>query len=92
MWELAIKSGKATVIDVRSRAEYAGGHVADSINIPVNEIMERINEIREMQTPIVLCCASGGRSAMATQLLSAAGISEVYNGGPWVDVNYIKNN
>lgn len=90
--ELAIKSGKATIIDVRSRAEYATGHVVDSLNIPMDEITERLNEIKKMQVPIVLCCASGGRSALAMQMLKTAGISEIYNGGPWVDVNYIKNN
>lgn len=77
-----------TVIDVRSYGEFVGGHVAGSINIPVNEIIGKIDEIREMKTPIVLCCASGGRSAMATQMLQEAGI-ECKNGGPWTSVQLV---
>lgn len=92
MWEKAVKSGKSTIVDVRTREEFAGGHVSGSINIPVNEIGLKIDEIKKMQQPIVLCCASGGRSGMATQILNSAGINEAYNGGPWLQVNYVKNN
>jgi rhodanese-related sulfurtransferase len=92
MWKESVKSGKSTIIDVRSPGEFAGGHESGSINIPVNEIPERIEEIKNMQQPIVLCCASGGRSGLATQLLTQAGIKAAYNGGPWVVVNHAKNN
>lgn len=92
MWQSAVKSGKATIIDVRSYEEFSGGHVSGSINIPVNEIVSKIKEIKKMQQPIVLCCASGGRSGMAAQILHSEGINEVYNGGPWVQVNFVKNN
>jgi rhodanese-related sulfurtransferase len=92
MWKQAVKTGKSTIIDVRSSAEFAGGHVAGSINIPVNEIANHINDIKDMQQPIVLCCASGGRSGMATQILNSAGIIDAHNGGPWQAVNFEKNN
>lgn len=75
------------VIDVRSRAEFAGGHVAGSINIPLQEIGERIGEIRSMNKKIVLCCASGARSNSATDYLRSQGI-ECENGGSWMDVNF----
>lgn len=91
MWKQAVKTGKSTIIDVRSVGEFTGGHVSGSINIPVNEIADKINEIREMQQPIVLCCASGGRSGMATQILNSAGITDAHNGGPWQAVNFVKN-
>lgn len=77
---------KQTVVDVRTPAEFMGGHVAGSINIPLNEIVDRIDEIKEMKSPIILCCASGGRSAMATQILSEANI-DCSNGGSWISVN-----
>ena len=64
-----------------------GGHVAGSINIPLQEIQTRIEEIANMAQPIVLCCASGNRSGQATQFLSQQGI-ECVNGGSWLDVNY----
>jgi phage shock protein E len=79
-----------TVIDVRTRGEFSGGHVANSINIPLQEIPERINEIKAMQQPLILCCASGGRSAQATTYLQAHGV-QCEDGGSWLSVNYQLN-
>jgi rhodanese-related sulfurtransferase len=83
--EKLIKSGKATIVDVRSPAEFMGGHVAGSINIPLQEIPNRLAEFKKMQH-LVLCCASGNRSGQATAFLSQNGI-ECENGGSWMDVN-----
>ena len=80
-----------TVVDVRTRAEFSGGNVAGSINIPLNEIQERFEEIKSLHQPIVLCCASGGRSGQATHFLKSMGIN-CENGGSWLDVNYQINN
>lgn len=85
-----MKLGETIVIDVRTREEYMGGHVAGSTNIPVNEIPQHLDELRKMG-PLVLCCASGGRSGQATQFLKQNGI-EATNGGPWTNVNQYKNN
>jgi rhodanese-related sulfurtransferase len=79
-----------TVIDVRTPAEFMGGNVAGSINIPLNEIQFRVNEIKQIQQPIVLCCASGNRSGQATAFLRSNGI-DCENGGSWSDVNYMLN-
>jgi phage shock protein E len=76
-----------TVIDVRTRGEFAGGHVAGSINIPLDEIQGKVEEIKAMKQPIVLCCVSGNRSGQATYFLQAQGI-DCENGGSWLDVNY----
>lgn len=76
----------ASIVDVRSRAEFEGGAVEGSINIPVDEIQSRLNDLRDLKMPIVLCCASGGRSGTATMVLQANGFTEVYNGGSWFDV------
>ena len=76
-----------TIIDVRSYGEFMGGHVANSINIPLQELPQRINEIKEMKQPIVLCCASGGRSGQAMMYLQDEGI-DCKNGGSWLSVNY----
>lgn len=80
-----------TVVDVRTRAEFSGGNVAGSINIPLNEIQERFEEIKSLHQPIILCCASGGRSGQATHFLKSMGIN-CENGGSWLDVNYQINN
>jgi phage shock protein E len=78
---------KNLVIDVRTPSEFMGGHVAGSINIPLQEIQQRVDEIKKMQQPIILCCASGNRSGQATQYLQSLGI-DCENGGSWLDVNY----
>jgi rhodanese-related sulfurtransferase len=76
-----------TVVDVRTRAEFSGGHVAGSINIPLQEIVERIDELKALKQPILFCCASGGRSGQATAYFKAQGF-DCENGGSWLDVNY----
>ncbi len=75
-----------TVIDVRTVSEFMGGNVVGSINIPLGEITSRLDEIKQMEQPILLCCASGGRSGQATMFLKQHGIDCV-NGGSWLDVN-----
>ena len=91
--EKLIKENLGTIIDVRTYGEFSGGNVAGSINIPLNEISVRIKELKAMKAPLVLCCASGGRSGQAQNYLFQNDI-ECYNGGYWLDVNYLisKNN
>lgn len=84
-----IKDKTATIVDVRTPAEFMGGNVAGSINIPLQEIPERIDEIKALKSPLILCCASGNRSGQAQRFLSQVGI-ECYNGGSWMDVNYLQ--
>ncbi len=83
--EELIKTGKATIVDVRTRAEFMGGHVEGSINIPLQELPTRLAEFKKMEH-VVLCCASGNRSGQATAYLKQNGI-ECENGGSWLDVN-----
>lgn len=88
--EKIIKEKQGTIVDVRSRGEFSGGHVAGSINIPLQEITGRIDELKGLEQPLVLCCASGNRSGQATSFLSQQGI-ECYNGGSWMSVNYVQS-
>ena len=78
---------KGSIVDVRTRQEYSGGHVANSTNIPLNEIQDRLEEIQNLESPLILCCASGNRSGQAQHYLSQKGI-DCYNGGSWLEVNY----
>lgn len=80
-----IKSGKTVIVDVRTCAEFSGGHVAGSVNIPLQGLQQRMDELEKMEY-VILCCASGGRSAQATELLRKRGIN-CENGGSWMDVN-----
>jgi phage shock protein E len=79
-----IKAG-ATIVDVRSPEEFRDGFYPGAVNIPVNEIQRRMAEIPKTK-PVVLYCASGGRSGMAAQLLRAAGYPEVLNAGGLFDM------
>jgi phage shock protein E len=79
-----------TVVDVRTRAEFMGGHVSGSINIPLQEIVERADELKQLKQPIIFCCASGNRSGQATMYFKSQGM-ECENGGSWLDVNYNLN-
>ncbi len=88
--ETIIKEQKGTIVDVRTTTEFMGGHVAGAINIPLQEIEQRLSEIKSLKQPLVLCCASGGRSGQATYYLSEHDV-ECYNGGSWLTVNYIQS-
>lgn len=88
--ENIVKENAGTIVDVRTPAEFMGGHVADSVNIPLQEIPYRMDELKNMKQPLVLCCASGNRSGQATYYLTQEGISCV-NGGSWLSVNYLKS-
>ncbi|MBI3564408.1 MAG: rhodanese-like domain-containing protein [Elusimicrobia bacterium] len=73
------------VVDVRSPAEYAGGARPGSLNIPVSELQERCKGLDKAK-PVIVCCASGTRSALAARVLKALGFQEVVNAGPWTNV------
>ncbi len=67
----------AQIVDVRETWEYGAGHVPGSVNIPLDELVGRISELKE---PLVLVCASGNRSGMAAQYLTQrAGMKKVAN-------------
>jgi phage shock protein E len=85
-----INSASATIIDVRTPEEFQEGHVAGSSNIPMHEVPHRIEEFRQMSTPILLCCASGNRSGQVAGYLVQRGFQEVYNAGGWLDVAFVK--
>jgi len=80
-------SKNKTIVDVRTPHEFSGGSVAGSINIPLHEIQQRLDEIKSLPQPIILCCASGARSEQATHFLKRSGV-ECENGGSWLQVNY----
>jgi phage shock protein E len=72
---------RPTIIDVRTSAEFAGQHVPGAINIPLDEVAQRINELKELPKPIIAYCRSGNRSGMAVAILKQNGIAEAVNGG-----------
>jgi phage shock protein E len=83
-----IQNGK-TILDVRTPEEFSLGHVKDAINIPLQELSERTDELKEINGEIVVCCASGVRSAKAYRFLQQQGFRKISNGGSWMDLEEI---
>lgn len=74
-------SDKATVVDVRTPAEYAAVHYQGAINIPLGELANRLDELKPADREIVVYCRSGRRSGIAERILEQSGFTNVTNGG-----------
>jgi len=85
-----IKEKQGTIVDVRTSQEFRSGNVSGSINIPLQEIPKRVEELKNLEMPLVLCCASGARSGQVHNYLIQQGI-ECFNAGSWQDVNRYKS-
>jgi phage shock protein E len=75
----AMVAAGATLLDVRTPGEFAEGHVAGAVNIPVQELGARIHEVPVGR--VVVYCRSGGRSATAATMLKSRGY-DVLDIGP----------
>lgn len=80
-----LESG-ALIIDVRSEEEFRGGHVQGSQNIPLNKLAGKLASIISKKKTVVCVCASGMRSAQATNFLTQNGVQAI-NGGSWHTVD-----
>lgn len=77
------------IVDVRSPEEFAAGHVPGAVNLPVDEIMARYQELAAVRSngrSIVLYCAGGSRSEYARLILNQLGVPGVENGGGYQDM------
>ncbi len=77
----ALVAKGALLVDVRTPAEYAVGHLQGARNIPVGELGNRANELGPKTRAIVVYCASGRRSAAAKRLLVTEGFNAVHDLG-----------
>lgn len=76
------EENKPLIVDVRTREEYNHGAYPDAINIPLDELMERLDELGDnVDREIVVYCASGARSAYAQRILMQLGYANVHNEG-----------
>lgn len=69
------------LIDVRTKEEYAEGHIPDSINLPLSHLDQILKEVPDKNTPLFVYCQSGSRSARAAKSMKKAGYSDVTNIG-----------
>lgn len=71
----------SVLLDVRTREEYAGGHVPGSRNLPLQELAQAAGALARRDTPIFVYCLSGARSGQAVSLLRRMGYENVTNIG-----------
>lgn len=71
----------AVLLDVRTPAEYASGHIEGSLNVPLDSLGEITNAVKERGTPIFVHCLSGARSRQAEAILVKMGFTNVKNIG-----------
>ncbi|HTQ41079.1 MAG TPA: FAD-dependent oxidoreductase [Pirellulales bacterium] len=71
---VASPSEKPTLLDVRTPDEYADGHIPVAINIPIDELRQRLDELPQKR-PIAVYCQVGQRGYLATRILRQKGYS-----------------
>jgi rhodanese-related sulfurtransferase len=84
-----LQDPNVTILDVRSPMEYQSGHINGAINIPVDEMAYRMDELKALTPPFILYCRSGARSSMAAHYMTQAGFTEVYNAGGLADMHIL---
>jgi phage shock protein E len=80
-----VKDG-GMIVDVRTKGEYAGGHIKGSVNIPLDQLTANLGQFKDKEQAIITCCASGMRSASAKSVLKSKGYNNVHNGGSWLSL------
>lgn len=79
-YELIKANKDMVVIDVRTKQEYKSGHITGSRSIPVGEFASRISELEKYKDiPVLVHCASGGRSPSAVRVLLKHNFSKIYH-------------
>jgi len=75
-----INHDDALIIDVRESNEYSGGHIINSLHIPLASIKSRLGEIEKYKNrKLILACRSGSRSSSACATLKKEGFEQVFN-------------
>jgi rhodanese-related sulfurtransferase len=70
----------ATVVDVRAAADFAGGHILNSVNVPMNGFKNQTAALAKYKDkPIIVACRSGSQSQAACHALRKAGFEQVFN-------------
>jgi rhodanese-related sulfurtransferase len=79
-FKLINENKNLVVLDVRTKGEFESGHIPKAKNIPVQQLAARINELTKYKDiPILVHCASGGRSPSAVKALINSEFTQVYH-------------
>ena len=76
--EQALSRG-ARIVDVRTPAEFSGGHIDGALNIPLSALGGSLKRLGKKSTPVVVYCRSGSRSGSAAEILRRSGFTEVHD-------------
>jgi len=83
------------MLDVRSRSEFAKGHLVGALNIPHLELRARLDEVRASAADgrgVSVHCASGVRSYLATRVLRSVGFDARNLSGGWLTLKAVHPN
>lgn len=85
----ALVSAGAIMIDVRTSGEFSSGHAKGSVNIPLDTI-QSVGKKYKKSDVLIVCCRSGMRSGNAKSQLMKMGYTQVYNAGPWQNLQGVE--
>lgn len=78
--EEALRADNVQLIDVRTKAEFANGHIKDAKNIVYQgENWDKQVAALDKEKPVYVYCAKGGRSAKCASLLEEAGFTKIFD-------------
>ncbi|WP_243428281.1 rhodanese-like domain-containing protein [Clostridium rhizosphaerae] len=79
-YKLINENKNMIILDVRTKGEFESGHIPKAKNIPVQQLSTRIKELEKYKdVPILVHCASGGRSPSAVRALAKNNFTQVYH-------------
>lgn len=84
------RDGSVTLLDTRTPTEYDRGHIAGFINIPVDDLRDRLGEL-DRRKPVYVICQSGLRSYIASRILAGNGFDAYNFAGGFRFFNAVKN-
>ena len=71
--QLRLEDPRTRILDVRTTAEFESVHIPGSFNVPLDQLAEHVDQVAELDHPVVLVCLSGNRAAQAQSKLNSAG-------------------
>ncbi len=77
---MLINQQNAQLIDIRSKKSFETGYIQGSRNIPFTSLKERLEEIRAIESPIVIVCDMGIQAGAAVQLIAKDNVSRLAGG------------
>lgn len=78
LYRMVMSDGAMALVDVRAPGEYAGYHLENAINIPVQDLRTRHQEL-DREINLVVACSTGIRSSMGASILKQRGFKTVFN-------------